>query len=142
MFLSILLFSKTRVFLLNWCAQFLRMKHPGEEQALLSCPSDTPLSGLTNMELNVSSPDPQPANGTMKSSQTAGFPSSTSGELAKLLEEVRFMTKHFQKQNVDVAICSDWKFAALVIDRLCLVAFSILTILCTVGILVLAPFFA
>lgn len=118
------------------------MKHPGEEQELLSCPLDTPLSGLTNMELNVSSPDPQPANGTMKSSQTAGFPSSTSGELAKLLEEVHFMTKHFQKQNVDVAICSDWKFAALVIDRLCLVAFSILTILCTVGILVLAPFFA
>lgn len=142
MFLSILLFSKTRVFLLNWCAWLLHMKHPGEEQELLSCPSDTPRSNLTNMELNVSSPDPQPTNGTMKSSQTADVPSSTSGELAKILDEVRFITKHFQKLNVDVAMCSDWKFAALVIDRLCLVAFSILTLLCTVGILILAPSFA
>lgn len=114
------------------------MKRPGEEQVLLTCPSDVPHS---NMELNVSSPEPQPTNGAMKSSQAAGPPSSTSEELVKLLGEVRFIAKHFQKQNMDVTVCNDWKFAALVIDRLCLVAFSVLTILCTVGILMLAPSF-
>ncbi|CAF99917.1 unnamed protein product, partial [Tetraodon nigroviridis] len=131
----------TRVFLLDWCASFLHMKRPGEDPVLLTCPSDHPCSSLTNMELSVSSPD-QPTNGTVKSSEAAGAPSSTAGELDKLdklLDQVRFIAKHFQKQNVDVAVCSDWKFAALVIDRLCLVAFSVLTILCTVGILVLAP---
>lgn len=140
MFLSILLFSKTRVILLNWCAWFLHMKHPGEEQGLLTCPSDVPRSSLTTMELSVSSPEPQP-NDAMKSSQEAGAPSSAFGEMAKILDEVRFIAKHFQKQNVDVAVCSDWKFAALVIDRLCLVAFSVLTILCTIGILMVAPSF-
>lgn len=141
MFLSLLLFSKTRVFLFNWCAWFLHLKHPGEEQALLTCPSHVPRSSLANMELSVSSPDPQPTNSGMKSSQAAGAPSSASGELAKLLNEVRFIAEHFEKKNADVAVCSDWKFAALVIDRLCLVAFSVLTVLCTIGLLMLAPRF-
>lgn len=62
-------------------------------------------------------------------------------ELAKLLDEVRSIAKHFRKQDVNVAMCNNWKFAALVIDRLCLVAFSVVTILCTIGILMSAPSF-
>lgn len=62
-------------------------------------------------------------------------------ELAKILDEVRFIAKRFRKQDQDEAVCSEWKFAASVIDRLCLMAFSLVTILCTIGILMSAPNF-
>ncbi|KAM6950845.1 neuronal acetylcholine receptor subunit alpha-7a [Lycodopsis pacificus] len=62
-------------------------------------------------------------------------------ELAKILEEVRFIAKHFRDQDVDKSVCNEWKFAASVIDRLCLMAFSLFTILCTIGILMSAPNF-
>lgn len=62
-------------------------------------------------------------------------------ELAKILDEVRFIAKRFRDQDEDEALCNEWKFAASVIDRLCLVAFSLLTILCTFGILMSAPNF-
>lgn len=62
-------------------------------------------------------------------------------ELAKLLDEVRSIADHFRKQDANMAICKNWKFAALVIDRLCLVAFSVITILCTIWILMPASSF-
>ncbi|AWP01253.1 putative neuronal acetylcholine receptor subunit alpha-7 [Scophthalmus maximus] len=62
-------------------------------------------------------------------------------ELAKILDEVRYIAKRFHDQDEDVSVCNEWKFAAAVIDRLCLMAFSIFTILCTIGILMSAPNF-
>ncbi|XP_076863207.1 neuronal acetylcholine receptor subunit alpha-7 [Brachyhypopomus gauderio] len=62
-------------------------------------------------------------------------------ELAKILEEVRYIAKRFQSQDEDESVCNEWKFAAAVIDRLCLMAFSVFTILCTFGILMSAPNF-
>ncbi|KAK9542383.1 hypothetical protein VZT92_000252 [Zoarces viviparus] len=69
---------------------------------------------------------------------TAG---SVEPELAKILEEVRFIAKRFRDQDVDKSVCNEWKFAASVIDRLCLMAFSLFTVLCTIGILMSAPNF-
>lgn len=62
-------------------------------------------------------------------------------ELSKILEEVRYIAKRFRDQDEDESVCNEWKFAAAVIDRLCLMAFSIFTILCTIGILMSAPNF-
>ncbi|XP_029284573.1 neuronal acetylcholine receptor subunit alpha-7a isoform X1 [Cottoperca gobio] len=62
-------------------------------------------------------------------------------EMAKILEEVRYIAKRFRDQDEDVSVCNEWKFAASVIDRLCLMAFSVFTILCTIGILMSAPNF-
>ncbi|XP_008302876.1 neuronal acetylcholine receptor subunit alpha-7 [Stegastes partitus] len=62
-------------------------------------------------------------------------------ELAKILDEVRYIAKRFHNQDEDESVCNEWKFAAAVIDRLCLMAFSIFTILCTIGILMSAPNF-
>lgn len=156
--------SKTRVFLLKWCASFLCMKHPGEEQVALTGPSNVQHRSLI-YELNEDAPGPQPSMvypsiSGLKSSQAPGVPGGRAGEdetllakgpgssasniereLANLLDEVRSIAKHFQKQDVNMAVSNDWKFAALVIDRLCLVAFSVITILCTVGILMSAPRF-
>ncbi|XP_075884866.1 neuronal acetylcholine receptor subunit alpha-7 [Nelusetta ayraudi] len=62
-------------------------------------------------------------------------------ELSQILEEVRYITRRFRGQDAEEAACSEWKFAAAVVDRLCLVAFSLFTILTTIGILMSAPNF-
>ncbi|XP_066503740.1 neuronal acetylcholine receptor subunit alpha-7a [Hoplias malabaricus] len=62
-------------------------------------------------------------------------------ELSKILEEVRYIAKRFRDQDEEETLCNEWKFAASVIDRLCLMAFSMFTILCTIGILMSAPNF-
>lgn len=67
--------------------------------------------------------------------------STLEAELNQILEEVRYIARRFRGQDAEETTCSEWKFAAAVIDRLCLVAFSLFTILCTIGILMSAPNF-
>ncbi|XP_047452599.1 neuronal acetylcholine receptor subunit alpha-7 [Mugil cephalus] len=67
--------------------------------------------------------------------------STLEAELSQILEEVRYIARRFRNQDEEETVCSEWKFAAAVIDRLCLVAFSLFTILCTIGILMSAPNF-
>lgn len=62
-------------------------------------------------------------------------------ELGKILDEVRYIGKRFRDQDEEESLCNEWKFAAAVIDRLCLMAFSLFTVLCTIGILMSAPNF-
>ncbi|XP_069480855.1 neuronal acetylcholine receptor subunit alpha-7 [Ambystoma mexicanum] len=62
-------------------------------------------------------------------------------DLAKILEEVRYIANRFRGQDEEEIICNEWKFAASVVDRLCLVAFSVFTIICTISILMSAPNF-
>ncbi|XP_020493359.1 neuronal acetylcholine receptor subunit alpha-7 [Labrus bergylta] len=170
----------TRVFLLNWCAWFLRMKRPGEERVRPACHNKGPRSSLTSMELNASASASQSTNGNMLYVGVRGLesiPYSTAAtspdsgvlcgrlvarageeelllpaahvsslgslepELAKILDEVRFIAKRFRAQDEDESTCNEWKFAAAVIDRLCLMAFSLFTILCTISILMSAPNF-
>uniref|UniRef100_A0A1A7YNM9 Neurotransmitter-gated ion-channel ligand-binding domain-containing protein n=1 Tax=Iconisemion striatum TaxID=60296 RepID=A0A1A7YNM9_9TELE len=50
-------------------------------------------------------------------------------------------SQRFRDQDEAEAICSEWKFAAAVVDRLCLVAFSLFSIICTFTILMSAPNF-
>ncbi|EMP42535.1 Neuronal acetylcholine receptor subunit alpha-7 [Chelonia mydas] len=61
--------------------------------------------------------------------------------IVKILEEVQFIAMRFRKQDEGEEVCSEWKFAAAVIDRLCLVAFSLFAIICTFTILMSAPNF-
>lgn len=170
----------TRVFLLNWCAWFLRMKRPGEDRVRPACPNRGLRSSLTSMELNPNGSGPQSNTSNMLYVSVRGLdsnPHSTAAtspdsgvlcgrllgrpveeemllptgqsysvaglepELVKILEEVRFISKHFRDQDEEETVCNEWKFAACVIDRLCLMAFSLFTILCTIGILMSAPNF-
>lgn len=61
--------------------------------------------------------------------------------IVKILEEVQFIAARFRKQDEGEEVCSEWKFAAAVIDRLCLVAFSLFAVICTLTILMSAPNF-
>ncbi|KAL0166698.1 hypothetical protein M9458_038542, partial [Cirrhinus mrigala] len=71
--------------------------------------------------------------------------SGTSGggdpQLQAILEEVRYVADRFRGQDENDSVSEQWKFAAAVIDRLCLVAFSIFNIICTISILMSAPNF-
>ncbi|KAG7252345.1 hypothetical protein CRUP_022486 [Coryphaenoides rupestris] len=62
-------------------------------------------------------------------------------EISRILEEVQYIAGRFRDQERGDAICSEWKFAAAVVDRLCLVAFSLFSIICTFTILMSAPNF-
>lgn len=62
-------------------------------------------------------------------------------EINRILAEVMYIAQRFRDQDEAEAICSEWKFAAAVVDRLCLVAFSLFSIICTFTILMAAPNF-
>lgn len=133
------------------------MKRPGEARARSASPTDGQQGSLSSVELKAGAP--QSNNGNMF------YPTSDSGvtgsgdvekplpailsssgvgvepELARILDEVRFIAKRYRNQEDEVAVCNEWKFAAAVIDRLCLVVFSLFIILCTFGILLSAPSF-
>ncbi|XP_063045956.1 neuronal acetylcholine receptor subunit alpha-7-like [Engraulis encrasicolus] len=64
-----------------------------------------------------------------------------SPEIRRILDEVTYIAQRFRHQDEGEAVCSEWKFAAAVVDRLCLVAFSLFTITCTFSILMSAPNF-
>lgn len=59
--------------------------------------------------------------------------------LVDVLGEVRFLTERLQGEGVRQDVCSEWKFAAMVIDRVCLWMFTLFTVISTVAILCSAP---
>ncbi|TDG46017.1 hypothetical protein AWZ03_007548 [Drosophila navojoa] len=65
--------------------------------------------------------------------------SSTEYELGLILKEIRFITDQLRKEDEDNDIANDWKFAAMVVDRLCLIIFTMFTILATIAVLLSAP---
>ena len=56
-----------------------------------------------------------------------------------ILRELRYLTKRLREKDEDEVITSDWKFAAMVIDRFCLIGLSLYTLLTTVILFVSAP---
>ncbi|KAJ7307248.1 hypothetical protein JRQ81_009244 [Phrynocephalus forsythii] len=66
----------------------------------------------------------------------------SSPELSHILEELRYVAECFRGRDAAQAACSQWKFAAAVLDRLCLVTFALIHIVCSIGILMAAPNFA
>ncbi|XP_076277061.1 nicotinic acetylcholine receptor alpha6 isoform X4 [Lasioglossum baleicum] len=60
-------------------------------------------------------------------------------ELHMILKELRFITDRMKKADDGEDVISDWKFAAMVVDRLCLFIFTIFTVLATIVILCRAP---
>jgi len=65
--------------------------------------------------------------------------SSANRELKCILKEMRFMTNRLKAMDEENEIESDWKFAAMVIDRFCLIIFTTFTIVTTIAVLFSAP---
>ncbi|XP_075215943.1 nicotinic acetylcholine receptor alpha6 isoform X2 [Lycorma delicatula] len=60
-------------------------------------------------------------------------------ELQLILRELQFITNRMKKADEEAEIISDWKFAAMVVDRFCLIVFTLFTIIATVAVLLSAP---
>lgn len=59
--------------------------------------------------------------------------------LRDILKELQFLTEKVKRDEQFEDDCNDWKFAAMVIDRLCLWLFTIFTTVSTCAILFSAP---
>lgn len=60
-------------------------------------------------------------------------------EMREILKELRFLTNKIKADEEFEEQCNDWKFAALVIDRLCCWLFLVFTLVSTFAILFSSP---
>ncbi|XP_049820253.1 neuronal acetylcholine receptor subunit alpha-7 isoform X2 [Aethina tumida] len=65
--------------------------------------------------------------------------SGTQRDLQHILRELQFITNRMKKADEEAEVISDWKFAAMVVDRFCLIIFTLFTIIATVAVLLSAP---
>ncbi|KAF4528361.1 hypothetical protein B566_EDAN006618 [Ephemera danica] len=65
--------------------------------------------------------------------------SATQRELQAILRELQFITTRIKRADEEAELISDWKFAAMVVDRFCLIIFTLFTVIATVAVLVSAP---
>ena len=72
-------------------------------------------------------------------SSAATYPSGVPRELSLILKEIKVITDKIRDDEESTAIESDWKFAAMVLDRLCLITFTLFTIIATLAVLAAAP---
>ena len=68
-----------------------------------------------------------------------GCLSGCSRELQLILKELHAITDKMRREDEQGEVTSDWKFAAMVVDRLCLIVFTLFTIVATVAVLLSAP---
>jgi nicotinic acetylcholine receptor len=59
--------------------------------------------------------------------------------LSGILKELRVITEKIRTDEEDSRVCNDWKFAAMVVDRICLILFTLFTIIATIAVLFSAP---
>ncbi|KAI4886854.1 hypothetical protein NFI96_021435, partial [Prochilodus magdalenae] len=125
----------------------------GSRSAVVSPPAVPSSSPPPHLPSQFCSPPPPPTPNV----EAPGCPSTVSGggggcscsgasgggdpQLQVILDEVRYIADRFRAQDESESVAEQWKFAAAVIDRLCLVAFSVFNIICTISILMSAPNF-
>ncbi|UJR35796.1 hypothetical protein I4U23_028544 [Adineta vaga] len=62
-------------------------------------------------------------------------------EMRTIITELQFLTEHVKQEEEDDDVSEDWKFSAMVIDRLCLVLFTLMTTIFSYVTLFSAPNF-
>ena len=60
-------------------------------------------------------------------------------EFGLILKEIRIITDKIKEDDEASAAAGDWKFAAMVLDRMCLIFFTTFTIIATCAVLAVAP---
>ena len=116
---------------------------PGNGAAFVDVagPNDKPTNHNTAIQ-ELPQP-PSVMNATILPDRTEDKFYSQSGRsvalLREILHELRSLTEKVKQDDRRQSECSDWKFAALVIDRLCFVLFTFFTLASTVVILSRAP---
>jgi len=80
-----------------------------------------------------------PTNEESNNMNSSSYPSGVPRELSLILKEIKVITDKIRDDEEASAIESDWKFAAMVLDRLCLITFTLFTIIATLAVLAAAP---
>ncbi|GAB6031191.1 Acetylcholine Receptor [Chamberlinius hualienensis] len=142
---------------LQWLPWFLRMERPGKKITRKTIQMNNKMKELELKErssksllanvLDIDDDFRQTTNSTsylrvtaMEDTSSSGFSSmGVQRELAAILKEVRFVTRRMRKDDDDKEIVMDWKFAAMVVDRVCLIVFSLFTVISTCVCLFSAP---
>lgn len=60
-------------------------------------------------------------------------------DLQAIIRELRFITSKLKKKDDENDLIAEWKFAAMVVDRICLFIFTMFTIIATLAVLFSAP---
>lgn len=60
-------------------------------------------------------------------------------ELGLILKEIKIITDKVREDEEASSVAADWKFAAMVVDRMCLFFFTTFTIVATCAVLAVAP---
>ncbi|XP_037041843.1 neuronal acetylcholine receptor subunit alpha-7 isoform X1 [Bradysia coprophila] len=91
-------------------------------------------SGSTNFDKSFSYGRP-----TTVEEHHSSLGSCNHKDLHLILKELQFITNRMKKADDEAELISDWKFAAMVVDRFCLIIFTLFTIIATVAVLFSAP---
>merc|ERR1719429_49552 len=161
--------SWVRTIFLQWIPWVLRMARPGEkitrktimmqnkmkELDLKEKSSKSLLANVLDMDddfvpassLPAHPPTHQKNGGFIRSSGStekdestaSSFPTGVPRELSLILKEIKVITDKIRDDEESASIEGDWKFAAMVLDRLCLITFTLFTIIATLAVLAAAP---
>lgn len=137
----------------EWLAWMMRMTRPGKELTRKKLMQTAKLRELEMRErssksllanvldldddIRANSNNIHYARVPMEDTMQSNYPGRN--ELRSILKELQFLTDKMKKDEEFEDICNDWKFAAMVIDRLCLWLFTVFTIVSTFAILFSAP---
>lgn len=163
------IFLQVRKVLLQWLPWILRMKRPGKKLTRrnivlnnkmhnLQLKQRSSKSLLANVldidddfrQIQVMALTPNSSSYSKfigRSYEDGGAPYSlyssyyfhSSKDLMNILSELRYITSKIKDSDDQMEIKMDWKFAAMVVDRLCLITFSLYTLIATVVIMLSAP---
>ena len=97
---------------------------------------DPPSYASVRLDENIATALPSMYTSTSGANSNA-TPEQT--DLKQILKELKFLTEKIKKDEEFAEECNDWKFAAHVVDRLCLWLFTLFTVVSTFAILFSAP---
>jgi Neurotransmitter-gated ion-channel transmembrane region len=60
-------------------------------------------------------------------------------DLQAIIRELRYITTRIKRKEEEDEMVLDWKFAAMVVDRVCLIIFTLFTIIAILTVLLSAP---
>lgn len=107
-----------------------------QDMKLIERSSKSLLANVLDIEDEIRPDNP---NGGVKPPLPLIADNAGRGELMAILKEIQKITRKYKADEDDEEVKGDWKFAAMVIDRLCLIICGLFTILSTIIILASAP---
>ncbi|KHJ47284.1 Cation transporter family protein, partial [Trichuris suis] len=154
-----------RLLLLDWLPWLLMMKRPGRrfksstfKRAKNICDLQTKERSSRSLMANILDFEEKAAlrkeglpdevkdcclkdghHSSNASAKKALLERSVGWELVSILKELRFICDRIRKEDEEHEVISDWKFAAMAIDRLCLIVFTTFLTGTTCAILFAAP---